>query len=87
MEYNELVANVIIHDVKRAYETHTKEDIKAALDSVKKIKNGNGDLNMDVVRIIRENGLSLVWNKNKQDTSIECKLAVMYRGMAIEIGQ
>ena len=84
--YLENVVEMITHDVKKAYETHDKNDINAALESVKKIKLGDGEINSAIAVNLRKQGITLVWGKEVDGTSINKKLAAVYNGMAFEIG-
>jgi len=86
MAYIDSVVDMISHDIKKAYETHDKNDINSALESVKKIKLGDGEINPAIVIGLRKKGISLVWGKEVEGTSINKKLAAVYNGMAFEIG-
>jgi len=86
MAYIDSVVDMISHDIKKAYETHDKNDINSALESVKKIKLGDGEINPAIAIGLRKKGISLVWGKEVEGTSINKKLAAVYNGMAFEIG-
>lgn len=84
--YVDLVTEMILHDITQAYESHDKNDINAALESVKKVKLGDGAINPAIVIKLKKYGISFVWGKEIDGTSVNKKLAAVYKGMAFEVG-
>lgn len=84
--YLDSITEVITHDIIKAYETHDKNDINAALESVKKIKMGDGSINPAIVMKLKKNDIKMVWGKQVDGTSVTKKLAAVYNGMAFEVG-
>lgn len=84
--YEQSVAVMIAHDVMTAVESSNKENVKAALESVKKIKSGNGEINIDIVKELSKFNITLIWGKSKDAVSETKRLGVKYKGIVFEVG-
>ena len=86
MTDNELItAKLIVLDVMTASETGDKEDIRKALESVKRIINKDGSYNVDIIKYLRANDMRLVWNTVEHSDSTEKRLGLVYHDKAYEI--
>lgn len=85
-DYQKAMVCIISKDVKKAYETHDPHDIKEALESVKRIKKADGELDLDIMTTLKyELGMTFVWGKEQTATREEKRLALVYEGMAFQI--
>lgn len=85
-EYEKSIICMIEHDVKDAVASHDKNDIKAALESVKRIKQSNGELNLAIMNILKTDyNMKFVWGTVDEATHKEKRLALVYNGMAFQI--
>lgn len=79
------IAKLIVLDIITANETHDKEDIRKALESVKRIINKDGSYNINIITYLRANNMKLVWNTVEHSDSTEKRLGLVYQNKAYEI--
>lgn len=85
-EYQQSIVYMIEHDVKQAVKSHDENDIKAALESVKRIKQSDGELDIGIMTILKNDyDMKFVWGTVDDPTHKEKRLGLVYNGTAFQI--
>ena len=79
------IAKIIVLDIKKADITSSKEDIKRALESAKRIFNDKNEINISIVKYLKGHGITLVWNTINTETSSERRLGLKYNNKGYEL--
>lgn len=84
--YQQSIIYMIEHDVKQAVKSRDENDIKAALESVKRIKQSDGELDIEIMTILKNDyNMKFVWGTVDDPTHKEKRLALVYEGVAFQI--
>ena len=87
MDDNKLIADLIFSKIKKAEETEDENDILSAISSFSLIKKDNETLNNEVIVLLRDYGVRLVFRKVKDGMTEHTYFALEYKTIALQIPQ
>lgn len=85
MDDDKIVADLIFSKIKKAEETEDENDILNAISSFSLIKIDNETLNNEIIVLLREHGVRLVFRKVKDGMSEHIYFALEYKTIALQI--
>lgn len=85
MDDDKIVADLIFSKIKKAEETEEENDILNAIASFSLIKIDNETLNNEIIVLLRDHGVRLVFRKVKDGMSEHIYFALEYKTIALQI--
>ena len=85
MDDDKIVADLIFSKIKKAEETEDENDILNAISSFTLIKIDNETLNNEIIILLRDYGVRLVFRKVKDGMSEHIYFALEYKTIALQI--
>lgn len=85
MDDDKIVADLIFSKIKKAEETEEENDILNAIASFSLIKIDNETLNNEIIVLLRDHGVRLVFRKVKDGMSEHVYFALEYKTIALQI--
>jgi len=85
MDNNKLIADLIFSKIKKAEETEDENDVLNAIHSFSLIKIDNETLNNDIIVLLRDYGVRLVFRKVKDGMTEHIYFALEYKTIALQI--
>lgn len=85
MDDDKIVADLIFSKIKKAEETEDENDILNAINSFSLIKKDNETLNNEIIILLRDYGVRLVFRKVKDGMSEHIYFALEYKTIALQI--
>ena len=85
MDDDKIVADLIFSKIKKAEETEDENDILNAISSFSLIKIDNETLNNEIITLLRDYGVRLVFRKVKDGMSEHVYFALEYKTIALQI--
>ena len=85
MDDDKIVADLIFSKIKKAEETEDENDILNAISSFSLIKKDNETLNNEIIVLLRDYGVRLVFRKVKDGMSEHVYFALEYKTIALQI--
>lgn len=85
MDDDKIVADLIFSKIKKAEETEDENDVLNAINSFSLIKKDNETLNNEIILLLRDYGVRLVFRKVKDGMSEHVYFALEYKTIALQI--
>lgn len=85
MDDDKIVADLIFSKIKKAEETEDENDVLNAINSFSLIKKDNETLNNEIIVLLRDHGVRLVFRKVKDGMSEHVYFALEYKTIALQI--
>lgn len=85
MDDNKLIADLIFSKIKKAEETEDENDVLNAIHSFSLIKIDNENLNNEIITLLRDYGVRLVFRKVKDGMTKHTYFALEYKTIALQI--
>ena len=85
MDDDKIAADLIFSKIKKAEETEDENDVLNAINSFSLIKKDNETLNNEIIILLREYGVRLVFRKVKDGMSEHIYFALEYKTIALQI--
>lgn len=85
MDDDKIVADLIFSKIKKAEETEEENDILNAISSFSLIKIDNDTLNNEIIVLLRDRGVRLVFRKVKDGMTEHTYFALEYKTIALQI--
>ena len=85
MDDDKIVADLIFSKIKKAEETEEENDILNAISSFSLIKIDNDTLNNEIIVLLRDHGVRLVFRKVKDGMTEHIYFALEYKTIALQI--
>ena len=85
MDDNKLIADLIFSKIKKAEETEDENDVLNAIQSFSLIKIDNETLNNEIITLLRDYGVRLVFRKVKDGMTEHIYFSLEYKTIALQI--
>ena len=85
MDDDKIVADLIFSKIKKAEETEDENDILNAISSFSLIKKDSETLNNEIIVLLRDHGVRLVFRKVKDGMTEHIYFALEYKTIALQI--
>lgn len=85
MDDDKIVADLIFSKIKKAEETEDENDVLNAINSFSLIKKDNETLNNEIIVLLRDHGVRLVFRKVKDGMAEHTYFALEYKTIALQI--
>lgn len=85
MDDDKIIADLIFSKIKKAEESEEENDILNAISSFSLIKIDNETLNNEIIVLLRDHGVRLVFRKVKDGMTEHTYFALEYKTIALQI--